>query len=70
MIFSQKVCVDKMLALYEMVLSENREPVTFEDHAWSAVLRAVEEEWSLWSNRVSAMTEAALGGGADSEKVK
>ncbi|MEW6381585.1 MAG: glycosyltransferase [bacterium] len=62
--FSTAKSADKALALYRhLLLDRARTTAGPEQHkAWAAILRRIEEEWSIWSNRLSAAGKAVLGG--------
>jgi len=55
--FSTDRCVDKALALYDQVMDAFRHTPQYEESEWMALLRAIEEEWSLWTQRMSAAAD-------------
>ena len=68
--FSTAGSVEKALELYQHLLDMERTPVRPEHHALASVLRRIEEEWSIWSNRLSAAGKAVLGSSKEEEETK
>lgn len=73
--FSTARSADKALQLYQHLLDMDRTTDTEccttvrpEHHALSSILRRIEEEWSIWSNRLSAAGKAVLGSSAGEEE--
>lgn len=60
--FDTSASAKKALSLYGELISSCTPGAARDESALSALLRAIEEEWNLWANRVAAVTEAALGG--------
>jgi glycosyltransferase involved in cell wall biosynthesis len=59
--FSTARSADKALDLYRSILDRERTTARLEHGALSSTLRRIEEEWSIWSNRLSAAGKAVLG---------
>jgi 1,2-diacylglycerol 3-alpha-glucosyltransferase len=55
--FSTEVCVNKALAFYEEVLDDFKHSPQYEESEWMAILRAIEEEWDMWTERFSAAAD-------------
>ncbi|MEW5804823.1 MAG: glycosyltransferase [bacterium] len=62
--FSTAGSADKALGLYQQLLDRDHTAVNLEHGALSSILRRIEEEWSIWSNRLSAAGKAVLGSSA------
>jgi glycosyltransferase involved in cell wall biosynthesis len=56
--FSTETCVGKMVALYENVIFEHAQEGGFVENEWQSLLNSVREEYTLWSNRATALGEA------------
>ena len=63
--FSTSHSVGKALDLYQNLLEKDRATIELEQSAWSSILRRIEEEWVIWSNRLSAAGKAVLGNSTD-----
>jgi len=72
--FSTARSADKALELYQHILDMERTTdmkrttVRKEHHVLSSILRRIEEEWSIWSNRLSAAGKAVLGSSTGEEE--
>ncbi|MGA1875340.1 MAG: glycosyltransferase [bacterium] len=58
--FSLSHCVSQALDLYQHLLRGKYITIDFEQSAWFSILRRIEEEWCIWSNRFSAAGKAVL----------
>ena len=56
--FSRAASLEKVLALYEEVLTVTYKSRGLEDDTWETLGRAVKQEWEIWSNRLSAGLQA------------
>jgi len=52
--FSTERCAQKALNVYDNVLQKRRRTVESDSHEWISLLKAIEEEWVLWRNRIAA----------------
>lgn len=56
--FSRAASLEKVLALYEEVLTVTHKSRGLEDDTWDALGRSVKQEWEIWSNRLNAGIQA------------
>jgi len=66
--FSTARSVDRALTLYQNLLDMGHTTIRPEHSALFSILRRIEEEWSIWSNRLSAAGKAVLSSGAGKEE--
>ncbi|MCL6582966.1 MAG: glycosyltransferase [bacterium] len=61
--FSTAKSADQALALYHQLLLKRKQTLAQTDQhkALAAILRRIEEEWNIWTNRLSAAGKAVLG---------
>jgi 1,2-diacylglycerol 3-alpha-glucosyltransferase len=68
--FSTARSADKALELYQHILDMERTMSGLEHSALSSILRRIEEEWNIWSNRLSAAGKAVLGSSTLNEETE
>jgi len=63
--FTSEICAAKALDVYEAALQEARREYDDDFPQWASLLKAMEEQWKLWTDRISAASAAIQKGGAD-----
>ncbi|GMV91834.1 MAG: hypothetical protein AMXMBFR82_16120 [Candidatus Hydrogenedentota bacterium] len=63
--FTVKQCAYKALEVYKAAILDAPRDRDDEFPQWAGLLRAMEEQWKLWSDRISAATEAIQKGGEE-----
>jgi len=58
--FLLKNTVSKTEALYARLHEAGRGDYPLEDSRWEGIVRTIQEEWSIWKNRVSALGDALI----------
>jgi 1,2-diacylglycerol 3-alpha-glucosyltransferase len=58
--YSRDVCVEKILGLYKQIQKEYKEQETRYDSKWRNLMDRLEQEWDIWSHRVSAVQAALI----------
>jgi glycosyltransferase involved in cell wall biosynthesis len=53
-VFSTEHCAQKALKVYDKALRRHRRSVESDAHEWTSLLKALEEEWVLWRDRIAA----------------
>ena len=61
--FTSGKCAAKALDVYEVAVRESRREHEAEFTQWTGLLEAMEEQWRLWTDRISAASEAIQKGG-------
>lgn len=56
--FASLICAAKALDVYESAVQESRQERDEEFPQWTGILKAMEEQWTLWRDRISAASEA------------
>lgn len=58
-------CAAKALDVYDLAIQQTRREYDEEFPQWSGLLRAMEKQWKLWTDRIAAATEAVQKSGED-----
>ena len=61
--FTSENCAARALDVYDSAIQQARREHTEEFPQWTGLLKAMEEQWKLWSDRISAASEAIQKGG-------
>ncbi len=63
--FTSDSCAAKALDVYATAIQQTRREHPEDFPQWTGLLKAMEEQWKLWSDRISAASEAIQKGGAE-----
>ncbi len=59
--FAMPVCAERMLEVYSGLIGKGHRGAAEDDSVLAAALRRIGEEWSLWANLGTAVSDALFG---------